>query len=134
MEKTWTVVKSSELSTVWNERFVVINKETGKVLDDAQGYGYKTIKKAYAAYTYKTRDKSKDKAKVEKAKKIKAWMKEHKGFVKDMETYAFEIAKGAWGPEDKFDAKFVKKMLKDNELEVDFTPGELLRVWQKNIL
>lgn len=36
------------------------------------------------------------------------------------------------GPEDKFDAKFVKQMLKDYDLELDgFTAGDLLRVWRK---
>lgn len=57
-------------------------------------------------------------------------MKKHKGFVEAMDTFAFEIAKGSWGAEDKFDAKFVKKMLKDNGLAPDFTAGELLKVWR----
>lgn len=58
-------------------------------------------------------------------------MKEHKGFVKLMDQTAFEIAKGSWGPDDKFDAKLVSEMLKENELEPDFTAGELLKVWRK---
>ena len=48
-----------------------------------------------------------------------------------MDTVAFEIAKGSCGPDDKFDAALVKKMLKDFELSPDFTAGELLKVWQK---
>ena len=43
---------------------------------------------------------------------------------------AFEIAKGSWGADEKFNAKFVKKMLSDNGLETDFTAGELLKVWK----
>ena len=39
---------------------VEVDKETGEVLDDAQGYGYKTKRNAYACYGYKNRDKSKD--------------------------------------------------------------------------
>lgn len=57
-------------------------------------------------------------------------MKKHPKFVSAMDATAFEIAKGSWGSEDKFDAKLVKQMLKDWELEVDFTPGELLKVWR----
>ena len=38
----------------------------------------------------------------------------------------------SWGPDDKFDAKFVKQMLKDYDLELDgFTAGDLLRGWRK---
>ena len=36
------------------------------------------------------------------------------------------------GPDDKFDKKFVKQMLKDYDLELDgFTAGDLLKVWRK---
>lgn len=48
-------------------------------------------------------------------------MKEHKSFVSAMDATAFEIAKGSWGPNDKFNAKLVKEMLKDANLEPDFT-------------
>ena len=113
-------------------RFCIVSTETGEVLDDAQGYGYKTAQKAYAAYSYKTRDKSKDKEKLAKKRRIQKWMKEHKSFVRAMNETAFEIAKGSWGPEDKFDAKQVKKMLKDFELEPDFSAAELLRVWRNS--
>ncbi len=86
-----------------------MNRETGETLDDAQGYGYKTIQKAYAAWAYKNRDRSKEHGRVVKKKHIQKWMKEHKSFVKVMDTYAFKIAKGSCGPDDKFNAKFVKK-------------------------
>ena len=102
-------------------RYYIVSTATGEVLDDAQGYGYRTAQKAYSAYAYKTRDKSKDKEKAEKKKRIKQWMKEHKSFVRTMDHFAFEIAKGSWGPDDKFDAKLVKQMLADAELSPDFT-------------
>ena len=111
-----------------NGRFCIVSTETGEVLDDAQGYGYKTMQKAYSAYAYKTRDKSKDKERLEKKKHIEKWMKEHKDFVRAMDQAAFEIWKGSWGPNDKFDAKLVREMLKEFELEPDFTAGELLKV------
>ena len=123
------VVRSEALSSKYESRFVVIDKDTGKVLDDAQGYGYKTPQKAHAAWAYKTRDKSKDAEKAARRKHIQKWLKEHKDFQKAMDTFAFEIAKGSWGPDDTFDAKLVKEMLKD--MDVDFTASELLRVWEK---
>lgn len=124
------VVKSEVLSSNYDIRYVVVDKDTGEVLDNAQGYGYRTVQAAYKAWAYKTRDRSKDKEKAQRRKEIRSWMKKHKGFVEAMDTFAFEIAKGSWGAEDKFDAKFVKKMLKDNGLAPDFTAGELLKVWR----
>lgn len=121
-----------ELSSGRDRRYVVVDKNTQEVLDDAHGYGYRSPQKAYAAYAYKHRDKSKDKEKAAKTKKIRSWMKEHKDFVKLMDQIAFEIAKGSWGPDDKFDAKLVKQLLKENDLEPDFTAAELIRVWQRS--
>ena len=111
-------------------RWRIISTDTGEVLDDAQGYGYKTAQKAYSAYAYKTRDKSKDEEKQLKKKRNQQWMKEHKSFVRAMNDIAFEIAKGAWGPDDKFDAALVKEMLSNFELEPDFTANDLLKVWR----
>ena len=123
------VIEDSKLSKKDEKRFIIVDKNTGEILDDAQGYGYKTIRNAYAAFAYKTRDRSKDKEKLAKKKHIQQWMKEHKSFVKMMDT--FEIEKGSWGVDDKFDAKFVKKLLSDNGLVTDFTAGELLKVWKE---
>ena len=111
-------------------RFCIVSTETGEILDDAQGYGYKTAQKAYAAYAYKNRDKSKDKERLAKKKHIEKWMKEHKSFIKAMDDTAFQIEKGTWGPDDKFNSKIVKEMLKDFKLEPDFTANELLKVWR----
>lgn len=113
------------------KRFCIVSTETGEILDDAQGYGYKTAQKAYAAYGYKTRDGSKDEAKRQKKEHIKDWMRKHKGFVRFMDEVAFEIAKGSWGPNNKFDAKRVQELLDTAELSPDFTAAELLAVWRK---
>ena len=129
---TYKVILSDTLGDSWEKRFVVVDAETGKILDDAQGYGYKSAQKAHAAYSYKTRDKSKDREKKARVNKIKAWMKDHKDFVDAMDIYAFEIAKGSWGPDEKFNTKFVKEMLEQNDLHPEFSAYELLQVWQKN--
>lgn len=114
----------------YETRYQIISTETGEILDDAQGYGYKTAQKAYAGFAYKNRDKSKDKERLTKKKHIENWMKQNKSFVRLMDAYAFDIAKGAMGPDEKFDAKFVKNLLKEADLKPDFTAGELLKVWR----
>jgi len=129
MQKIFALEENS-LSRNGEKRFVIVDRETGEILDDAQGYGYKTPQKAYAAFYYLNRDKSKDAEKLERKEHIRQWMREHKSFVRAMDQFAFEIAKGSWAPDEKFDANFVKEMLIKNQLEVDFTPAELLRVWK----
>lgn len=130
MEKNYTVEKSDRLSKPYEPRYVVVDLK-GTILDDAQGYGYKSVKNAYAAFAYKNTSK-KDKAKIEEKKKIvKKWCKEHKSFVRGLEQFAFEIYKGSWGPDDKFDAKFVKKCLEENGYtDLPFTATEFLKYWE----
>lgn len=129
--QSYKVVLNSSLSREGEPRFIVVDKETGEILDDAQGYGYKTVQKAHAGYSYKNRDRSKDAEKAARRDHIAKWLKEHPQFRHLMDGIAFEIAKGSWGPEDKFDAKLVKQLLKENQLEPDFSAGELLKVWRK---
>jgi hypothetical protein len=130
-EKNYKVIESKELSTAGKKRYIVVDIKTGEVMDDAQGYGYKSIKNAYSAFAYKTRDKSKDKEKKQKELKIKSWMSKNKGFVKLMDQIAFEIQKGSWGPDDKFDTAFLKKMLEENNIEIEFSASELLKFWRR---
>ena len=66
MERNYEVVKSEELSTRYDERYIVISRDTRETLDDAQGYGYKSVRKAYAAYAYKTRTPEQKAAKEKK--------------------------------------------------------------------
>ncbi|MBQ9434249.1 MAG: hypothetical protein IJU26_08545 [Synergistaceae bacterium] len=61
------VIESEKLSGKYDKRYVVVDKDTGEVLDDAKGCGYKTAQKAHAAYAYKTRNRSKD------GELLKAW-------------------------------------------------------------
>ena len=76
------------------KRYVIIDTESGEIVDDAQGYGYKTAQKAYAGWSYKNRDKSKDKEKAEKERIIARWMRENKKFVRLLDRVAFEIQAG----------------------------------------
>ncbi len=130
-EKNYKVIESKELSNAGKKRYIVVDIQTGEVLDDAQSYGYKSIKNAYSAFGYKTRDKSKDKEKKQKELKIKSWMSKNKGFVRLVDQIAFEIQKGSWGSDEKFDTAFLKKMLKENNIEIEFSASELLKVWRK---
>jgi hypothetical protein len=48
------VVVSASLSSDYDKRYVVVDEASGEVLDDAQGYGYKSAQNAHQAYSYKS--------------------------------------------------------------------------------
>lgn len=46
------VIRDAKLSQPYDNRYVIVDVNSGEIIDDAQGYGYKTMQKAYAAYAY----------------------------------------------------------------------------------
>lgn len=126
--KTYKAVLSEELSKYDDKRYVIVDIESGTVLDNAQGHGYKSPQKAYAGYAYKKRDKSKDKEKQEKENKIKKWLRENREFTSRLDAEAYYAVKD---PAVKFDLNFVKKLLKEQKLEPEFTASEILKIWKK---
>ena len=120
------VVKSEDLSSYSDDRYIVVDPRTGEILDDAQGYGYKSKRNAFACWAWKTRDKSKDEEKAQRRSHIQKWIEAHSDFTDDLEQCWFEIAKGSWGKEATFDAKLVNALLNNYGYNVDFTASELL--------
>ena len=49
--ENWTIIPRGD-------RFIIVERETNNVIDDAQGYGYKTKDGAYKAAYYKLNQKS----------------------------------------------------------------------------
>lgn len=121
------VVKSVSLSNYSDTRFVVVNAETGEIVDDAQGYGYKTIQGAYKAWAYKTRDRSKDAEKKKRQQQIKSFLKEHKGLADAIEMASWDAVHDGVD----FDSNTVKQILKSMGIETEFKPSEILKVWEK---
>lgn len=129
--KAYKAIKSKELSEPNNPRYVIVDIETNEVLDDAQGYGYKSAQNAYAGYDYKNRDKSKNAKKKQEEQAIRQWWKKHKKLKRDLEYLAFDIAKGSYGPDVELNAKFLKEVMKERGIESEFPAGKLLKVWFK---
>ncbi len=124
------LAKATSLNGEW--RYVIMDRETGEIVDDAQGYGYRTAQKAYAAWGVKHRDKSKDKEKAELERVMANWLREHQEFVFAMEEKAFEVSNGIGDPDAKFDARLFRRMLKEAGFEeLPFTAGQLHRYWEK---
>jgi transcription initiation factor TFIID subunit TAF12 len=123
-------LKSEKVIINNNLRFIIVDSETGEVLDDAQGYGYKTIKGAIKAYKFKRLTKDERKERENKIALVKKWVKHNKKIMNFFEEISLEIWKGSWGPDDRFDEKLVKKILIENGYDIDelgFTMKDLLK-------
>ena len=127
------VVRGGSEDSDYSPRYIIIDKETGEVLDDGQGYGYKTKRNAYACYGYKNRDKSKDHEKEYKKRCVKRFCKANREFISLLERIEFEISVGKCGPEDVFNTKLVRKIFKDHGYkELEFTISEFLKYWERD--
>lgn len=115
MSKSIKAKKVSNLKNPW----IIIDTDTGEVLDDAQGYGYKTSQKAHAAYAYKNRTPKQAKHHNANQRKNKIWWAKHKDIANTLTQFSFEISKGSWGPEDKFDYQLFKELLKENNVDTE---------------
>lgn len=120
---------------VWKEfgrsvtRYCIVDADTGEILDDAQGYGYKTAQKAHAAWAYKTCDPAKMDAKIKRHDEVWDWLRANRSFMRDVDYMAFLVAKGSLGPDDVVDAACIQDMLDERGLQCPFSASELLKFW-----
>ena len=130
-KKNVKAILSEQLSEEYNPRYVMVDVDTGEIVDDANGYGYKTIKGAYSAYTYKNRTKKEKSEYNKKQDNVKRFLKDHKSFKKTFEGCALDICMGKWGPNDKVDCNLVKKILNEMEIinlkDYEITPNDLFK-------
>lgn len=49
---TIKIIENEKLSRYGESRYIIINNETGEIVDDAQGYGYKSINRALNCFVY----------------------------------------------------------------------------------
>lgn len=57
MYKQYKAVESERLSKPYDKRYVLIDTTTGEVVDDAQGWGFKSAENAYNHIIYRRRIK-----------------------------------------------------------------------------
>ena len=81
----YNAVKSKKLSRYTDKRYVMINVESGEVVDDAGGYGYKSPQAAHRAWSYKNKSaQEKEKTKNQHATII-AWIDHNKSIMSNLE-------------------------------------------------
>ena len=84
------------VSRVQETRFVIINEETGEILDDAQGYGYKSPQAAYRCWSYKTKPKKARKHIQDIRKKNRSWVESNSDFFDSLEDDVFHAEKAGY--------------------------------------
>lgn len=94
----------AKYSRKYKHPWILINENTGEIVDDAQGYGYRTAQKAHASWAYRHRSPKS----VHNHKSAKKWWQKHKELAKGLDEDVFEIAKGSWDEDDKFDLNLLK--------------------------
>ena len=94
MDNRYVAVYDSELSAIMgSDRWVIKDSVTDEVMDNAQGYGYKSPQKAFAAFAYKGCEPQTFQATLARRKRIHHWLINHPEFLRDMDHTALELAK-----------------------------------------
>lgn len=124
--RLYKVVKSDVLSGPWNSRFVVVDSETNAILDDAQGYGYKSAQGAYKAYAFKQKHPNPKKYKQDTKKKVKNFVAKHQEIFNSLNDVIWYATKDG----ENISSKEIEQFLKDNGInEIPVRVSELLKYW-----
>lgn len=115
-----------KINKKYETRYIILDADTGEIFDDAQGYGYTSKQKAYAAYNYKKRDKKTIDAEYDKKEYIQRWCKRNKELINDIEIIEFY----AFKDREDLTEKDYEKIFKNHNIDIDslsFTIKEFLK-------
>ena len=107
------------------KRYIIVDIKTNKVLDNAQGYGYKTRIGAHKAWGYKNRTPKQ----IQKENRLKKWIKDHRTICKAYNNACF----CAFNDDEVILLDDVIGILKEHDAHenTEFTPQEIWRGLKK---
>lgn len=106
-------------------RWRVVDKESGKVLDDAGGWGYKSRQSAHIGWGYKSKSDSEKEALYKKKLAVWKFVEKNEKLAEMMETESFWALKDG----EEFGADDVDAILRNEGIESVFTAKEILKAW-----
>ena len=108
--------KTIRVESISQGRFAIIDAETGEILDDANGYGYKSKQNAMRAWNYKTQPKDEN---VEKFKQtIYDWWKHHHGLSDLIDAIMFDtVCKDGDDFTEKDAIEIARRYIEENNIE-----------------
>ena len=133
----YKIYEAPTLSREGEMRYIVVDTKTNDIVDDAQGYGYKSPQKAWAAFQWKLRnghinneaDATVKVSSSESKTTIYRWLEKHPEFVDTLNMVALDIGKGR-GPDDRITPRIVQNLLNEMNLTVDFAAKDILKIWR----
>ena len=151
----YRIVYSEKLS-INDDRYVIINKQ-GRIIDDANGYGFKSIQTAMKTSTWKNEARKhpekkkkakkrmiKDKPKVPpslkkkevklisngwctRANQIEKWFQNNEDIFNDISRLWFQIEQGEYGEGEKLEVADIRALLKERNVITRFSAEEIYR-------
>ena len=101
-------------------RYAVANKNTGEIIDDAQGWGYKTRQNAHKAVYYKL---NKNKIDSENAT-VKNFLKNNKAFSDEIETCMWYAVKD----NEEFTVDSFKTLVEEMKIELPMDADKFFKI------
>jgi hypothetical protein len=119
------VLASAALSSNFDKRYVVVDEATGEMLDDAQGYGYKSAANAHRAHAYKAMPPKKRRQRDAAKRQVQRWCAQHPDFMQHVERSMFYAMKD----DQKVTEADVREILVEQGMELPFSVKDLMRHW-----
>jgi hypothetical protein len=119
------VVVSAALSDRFEKRYVIVDEASGEVVDDAQGYGYKTVQNAHRAHAYKSMPPKKKRQGDAAQRQVRRWCTAHPEFMQHVEQAMFYALKDGLNLTEAD----VRAMLDEHGVELPFSVKDLMRHW-----
>ena len=119
------VVGSAALSSNFDKRYVVVDEATGEIVDDAQGYGYKSAQNAHRAHAYKSMPPKKKRQRDAAKRQVQRWCAQHPEFMQHVEQSMFDAMKDGQNVTEAD----VRVILAEHGLELPFSVKDLMRHW-----
>lgn len=113
----------------YSNRYCVVDTDTGEIIDDAQGYGYKTEEKAMAAYKWKNMDRNAKKQYFSKLEDIKKFMDENPKLKRKIELHK-QSCMLYYEPMDKEDIENIFKTNGFSFKDLSFNANDISKYWK----
>jgi hypothetical protein len=121
------VVVSAALSDRFEKRYVIVDAATGDVVDDAQGYGYKTAQNAHRAHAYTSMPPNKKRRRDAAQRQVRRWCAAHPEFMQHVEQSMFYALKDGLNLTEAD----VRAMADEHGVELPLSVKDLMQHWNR---
>lgn len=110
-------------------RYYVIDTETDQIVDDCNGYGYKSVQTAYNGFSYKQSDRYKQQLAQERADDINNLAKHYPTFAREMDKAVLNEV--IWGSIAEVPVEKVSRMIEGLDVKTKYTAEQILDTWRE---